>query len=83
MAKSSVLRETIDKVSNEVKELEENKKEVPFNIEKEIIVRFIWYYYGINFDEYLNMTKTKYHTKAIRDFFQHIQEKIRKDTELI
>ncbi len=81
MAESSTLRETIKKITEEINE--EKIKTNETNIEKEILTRFFWYYYEINLEEYLRMTKITHREDAIKDLFKHIQEKIRKDTELI
>ena len=83
MAESSLLRETTRKTLGEVAQLEKNNKNPNFYIDQEIICRFFWYYYGINFNEYLKLTKLEYQEKAVKDFFQHVKEKLRKDTELI
>ncbi len=83
MAESTVLREEAKKMSEYLKEKETKEEWVYFNVEKEIMTRFFWHYYGINLEEYSNLIKTEYKKDALKDLLKYVQEKIRKDTELI
>ena len=49
----------------------------------EIFERFFWHYYGVNICEYLNGIKKEYQKQAKKDLYKFLQEKLRKDRELI
>ena len=52
----------------------------------EVIRQFFWHYYGINIDDYESSDKSlsiEDRIKQREDLYRYIQEKIRKDTELI
>lgn len=49
----------------------------------EIIWRFFFQYYGVDQNSYLKIIKEDQQDDAIRDLYKYIQEKLRKDKELI
>jgi hypothetical protein len=82
MADSFALKETINKILKEVKELEEKDEAIDFSIDTEIIIRFFWYYYKINLEEHLRNTKKEFQENIIRELFDYAQ-KSREESELI
>lgn len=49
----------------------------------EIFERFFLHYYGVNVSEYLRGIKPEYQKQAKRDLYKYLQEKLRKDREII
>jgi hypothetical protein len=49
----------------------------------EIFERFFFHYYGINLSEYYKNIKEKDFEKSRNDLYKYVQEKLRKDRELI
>ena len=72
--------------------IEQNRKEDPLDnksgfdnvdILLEVVERFFWNYYGINFEESFINVKSKDKKQVEEDLFRYIQEKLRKDREMI
>ena len=88
-AESTLIRkEIIDCIeeNNKSKEnfLRSRKRNLDYlQLQKEVFYRFFLHYYGINIQEYFDFTKKEYHGDALKDLFKYIQEKLRKDKELI
>jgi hypothetical protein len=49
----------------------------------EIFERFFLHYYGVNVSEYLRGINPEYQQQAKKDLYRYVQEKLRKDRELI
>ena len=49
----------------------------------EIFERFFWHFYGINVSEYIRGIKPECQDQAQNDMYKYVQEKLRKNRELI
>ena len=88
-AEATFLKQTIRDIFNENDKIEEEAKksgketmDLIFTY-PEIFERFFWHYYGINLHEYLRHMPQNDQKKARLDLYKYVQEKLRKDMELI
>ena len=86
-AESVFLRQSIQKCfdKNEaLEQIEENKESMDYLFTfPEIIERFFFHYYGVNYYEYFRSINIKYRKEAMRGLCEYIQEKLRKEMELM
>ncbi|MDD2656197.1 MAG: hypothetical protein PHQ18_01355 [Patescibacteria group bacterium] len=88
-AEATFLRKIIRKLFDEHDEITKKEQKTGKHImEKpwtypEIFERFFQQYYGVDVSEFLTNTKEEYREQAKKDLFRYVQEKLRKDRELI
>jgi hypothetical protein len=86
-AEAVFLRQTIRDVFEENDKITNKESMDRLFSYPEIMSRFFWQYYGINLREYFNEAdgakEGKESKKQEEDLFKYVQEKLRKDRELI